>query len=144
MSGRVPLDETEYSRWRAEADRALHGARLQAREGLHNWACFAAEQAAQLAVKGLLHGIGRGAWGHDLVYLGEMLGDGGITVSSEVGGRLRRLGRHYIPARYPNAHPAGPAGAHYGDADSTEAIEDAEEVFRFVDGAWEALHGLAG
>jgi HEPN domain-containing protein len=42
-----------------EADRVVSGARLQADAGLHNWACFAAEQAAQLAVKGLLHGLGR-------------------------------------------------------------------------------------
>ncbi|MGH2957433.1 MAG: HEPN domain-containing protein [Solirubrobacterales bacterium] len=40
--------------------RALESARLQAREGFHDWSCFLAEQAAQLAVKGPLHGIGSG------------------------------------------------------------------------------------
>jgi HEPN domain-containing protein len=144
MSGRAPLDDEEFRRWRTEADRALRSARLQAREELHNWACFAAEQAAQLAVKGLLHGIGRGAWGHDLVHLGEMLGDGEIDVPADLADRLRRLGRHYIPARYPDAHPAGPAGSHYGEADAAEAIGDADEIHRFVDGTWEELHGGTG
>ena len=138
------LDREEFLRWREEAERALQGARVQAQAGLHNWACFAAEQAAQLAVKGLLHGIARGPWGHDLVRLGEGLEEGGIEVAGHVADRLRRLGRHYIPARYPDAHPSGPAGSHYGEADSAEALEDAEAVLRFVDGAWESLYGRAG
>ena len=144
MTRPAPIDDEEYCRWRTEAERALHGARLQAREGLHNWACFAAEQAAQLAVKGLLHGIGMGPWGHDLPRLGEMAAGGGIAVPTDVADRMRRLGRHYISARYPDAHPSGPAGSHYGEADAVEAIRDAEEILRFVDLAWEELGGHAG
>ena len=144
MSGRASLDREEYGRWRAEAGRALRGAHLQAREGLHNWACFAAEQAAQLAVKGLLHGIGSGPWGHDLVHLGQLVAEGGISVPVDTADRMRRLGRHYIPARYPDAHPSGPAGSHYGEADAAEAIGDAEAVLGFVDGAWEELRGQTG
>jgi hypothetical protein len=67
------LDAEEHGRWRAEADRALHGARVQAEAEIYNWACFAAEQAAQLALEGLLHGLGRAPWGHDLVRLCAML-----------------------------------------------------------------------
>src|ERR687892_2455090 len=58
-----PLDREEYERWRAEASRALRHGELAAEDGLHNWACFSAEQSAQLAVKGLLHGLGLGPWG---------------------------------------------------------------------------------
>ncbi|MGH9228819.1 MAG: HEPN domain-containing protein [Acidimicrobiales bacterium] len=43
----------------------------------HNWRCFLAEQAAQMAMKALLHGLGRGPWGHDLVDLGNRLAGGG-------------------------------------------------------------------
>lgn len=39
----------------------------------HNWRCFLAEQAAQMAMKALLHGLGRGPWGHDLMELGKAL-----------------------------------------------------------------------
>src|SRR6266536_4746677 len=101
--GEPPVDRDEFARWRSEADAALRGARLQADALLHNWACFAAEQAAQLAVKGLLHGLGRGPWGHDLVRLGELIGAAGIDFSPGVLDAMRRLGRHYIPARYPDA-----------------------------------------
>ena len=138
------LDVEEFGRWREEADRALRGAILQADAGLHNWGCFGAEQAAQLAVKGLLHGLGRGPWGHDLVRLGEMLRESGLAVPPEIGDRLRRLGRHYITARYPDAHPSGPAGGHYGERDAEEALEDAGELLRFVDATWRELGGSAG
>jgi HEPN domain-containing protein len=136
---RVGRDEPEFTRWRAEADRALAAARVQAEAGLHNWACFAAEQAAQLATKALLHGLGRGPWGHDLVRLGELAGTAGVDLAPGVLDAMRRLGRHYIPARYPDAHPSGPAAAHYAAADSAEALRDAETVLEAVDRAWSAL-----
>jgi HEPN domain-containing protein len=72
---------------------------VQAGAELHNWACFAAEQAAQLAARALLHGLGRGPWGHDLVRLGELARTAGVGFSPEVLDAMRRLGRHYIPAR---------------------------------------------
>jgi HEPN domain-containing protein len=134
-----PRDEPEFERWRAEAGRALEGARVQARAGLHNWACFAAEQAAQLATKALLHGLGRGPWGHDLVRLGEMAHDAGAGLRQEVLDAMRRLGRHYIPARYPDAHPSGPAADHYAASDSAEAIRDAETVLAAIDEVWRLL-----
>ncbi len=65
------LDRAEFDRWRVAADDAGRAANVQADAALSNWACFLAEQAAQLAIKGLLHGIGAGAWGHDLVQLAE-------------------------------------------------------------------------
>jgi HEPN domain-containing protein len=135
----VPRDEAEFERWRAEADRALAGSRVQAEAGLHNWACFAAEQAAQLATKALLHGLGRGPWGHDLVRLGELAVDSGVALSRGTLDAMRRLGRHDIPARYPDAHPSGSAGAHYGASDSAEAIRDAEAVLAAIDEAWRSL-----
>jgi HEPN domain-containing protein len=101
VSAEIPLDDEEFARWRRDADRALESARVQSREGVHNWACFAAEQASQLAL------------------------------------RLRRLGRHYIPARYPDTHASGGASEHYEEEESTEAVADAEAVLAFVDSAWE-------
>jgi HEPN domain-containing protein len=134
------FDLTEYRRWRREADDALKGARLQADGGLHNWACFLAEQAAQLAVKGLLHGVGRGAWGHDLVALGEALE---TALERDLPDHLRsafqRLSRHHIPARYPDAHPSGTPGAHYGQDDVRQALEDLAAVLEYVDERWSML-----
>lgn len=121
------VDQTEFLRWRAAADSARQSANLQAGAQLFNWACFLAEQSAQLAVKGLLHGIGAGAWGHDLVELGRALGEAiGEAVPTEVAAALRRLSRHYIPARYPDAHPSGSPGSHYGGEDADQALAGPE------------------
>ena len=139
MDERPPLDTDEYRRWREEASQALRGARLQHDADLYNWGCFLAEQSAQLALKGLLHGLGRGPWGHDLVRLGELAGEV-LEVPEEIATALRRLSRHYIPARYPDAHPSGPPGPHYGPTDSAEAIGDAAAILEFVDRIWTELN----
>lgn len=141
MEQTPPLDAEEFGRWRGEADRALESARVQLERELHNWACFSAEQAAQLAVKGLLHGLGRGPWGHDLDRLGTMVIAAGVALPQEMIDRMHRLSRHYIPARYPDAHPGGQPGEHYGAHDAEEAIVDAESIIGFVDGVWVEVHG---
>ena len=134
----APVDLDEFRRWRVEADAALRGAQLQADAGLHNWGCFAAEQATQLAAKGLLHGLGRGPWGNDLVRVGELLSEVG-ALPGDVADALRRLSRHYIPARYPDAHPSGPPGIHYGPSDSEQALADARRALAHVDALWDAV-----
>lgn len=136
-----PLDAEEFRRWRREADHALAGAEREAAAGAHNWACFLAERAAQLGLKAFLHGLGLGPWGHDLVLLGARAAEAGIQVPPEVRETLARLGRHYIPSRYPDAHAAGPPSEHYTEADSRQAAQDARAVLAFVDGAWEGLRG---
>jgi len=131
------VDAQEFERWRGEADRALELAQLATREGLYGWTCFAAEQAAQLAVKGLLHGLGRGPWGHDLVALTEMLRDAGIDVPQEVADRLAELSQFYIAPRYPDAHPSGGAGEHYTATQAARANELASGVLAWIDEQWE-------
>lgn len=135
-----PLDEDERDRWRAEADRALQAARVQEAAGLHNWACFAAEQAAQLALKALLHGVGAAPWGHDLVRLGDLVNEKELALDPDVADAVRRLARHYIPSRYPDAHASGTVAEHYGASDASSAIEDAELVLAFADRIWSELH----
>lgn len=134
------LDGSEFKRWREAAEGAKRSAELQAQAGLFNWACFMAEQAAQLAVKGLLHGMGAGAWGHDLLALGDPLSEqAGLPLPASVVGALQRLSRHYIPARYPDAYAGGSPQAHYGPDDATQALEDLAAVAAHVDNFWDEL-----
>ncbi len=39
------------------------------------WACFQAQQAAEKALKALIHGLGVGVWGHSIVELLNVLKD---------------------------------------------------------------------
>jgi len=133
------LDHVEFDRWRSQADRTVATARLAAGGDSHGWACFLCEQAAQLAVKGLLHAIGEEAWGHDLPQLvARAAGSVGIDRSA-VADAADELSRHYIPARYPDAHPAGTADEHYNATSSRLAFDYVEVVLGAVDDAWRAL-----
>jgi len=135
----VPLDRDEFARWREEADRALGAAVREAQAGNHNWSCFLAEQAAQLAVKALLHGLGRAPWGHDLEQLTRALSEAGVELPDEVTAGARHLARHYIPARYPDAHPAASPGSRYVADDSAGALRAARTLLAFVDDTWESV-----
>jgi HEPN domain-containing protein len=138
------LDHREFDRWREAANVARRGAEVQRDARLYNWSCFLAEQSAQLAVKGLLHGIGSGAWGHDLVQLGENVAAAmNEPTPPPMEAALRRLSRHYIPARYPDAHPGGSPGAYYGATDAEQALSDLDEVLRFIDVRWARLRDAA-
>ncbi|MGH8909010.1 MAG: HEPN domain-containing protein [Egibacteraceae bacterium] len=105
-----------------------------------------AEQAAQLAVKGLLHGVGRGdrARGHDLVRLLDAAADtAGLAVSDEVREAAVRLSRHYQPTRYPDALPGGTPHSRYQAEDATVARIDADRLVDAVDEARAALREAA-
>ena len=66
----------------ADADLRLAG---HARDGAaHDWACFAAQQAAEKALKAVLMSRGADAWGHTVTaLLGVVTGD---DVAEELGG----------------------------------------------------------
>lgn len=128
----VDVDETEFQRWREQADSALAAAHMLA-DTQSAWACFCSEQAAQLAIKGLLHAAGLAAWGHDLVELESRLGEPLEDAWPGAAGEAMRLARHYIPTRYPDAHPGGAPADRYARADALAAIADAEFVIRSVD-----------
>ncbi|RLI07550.1 DNA-binding protein [Candidatus Bathyarchaeota archaeon] len=115
----------------AQAMRDLKAARDSLEDGNHEWACFQAQQAAEKALKALLLGLGRGAWGHSLVELldelSEIYGD-----APDLLARARELDRHYIPARYPNAFESGYPGMYYDEEAAGRAISCAEEIMGWV------------
>ena len=114
--------------WLRQAELDVATARDNQRAGHHEWACFAAQQAAQKAVKGFHESTGTEAWGHSVVELLRGLKD----VPGDVMDSGKALDKHYIPARYPNTHPAGAPGDLYTAAEGQRAISDAERVIEYV------------
>lgn len=142
---RTVLDAPEFGRWQAAAGVAVEAAGREAAAGANQWACFLAEQAAQLAVKGLLRGIGAPGWGHDLVALGEHLEAAlGEPLDPEVREALATLSQYYIPTRYPDATPSGDPGAHYTPRHAAAAVAHAERIRSFVADRWRRLVEAAG
>jgi HEPN domain-containing protein len=115
--------------WFAQAERDLEQAHSSQREGRHEWACFAAHQAAEKAIKALHLARGQEAWGH---VAARLLRELPVDVPLELVERARVLDNFYVPTRYPNGHPAGPPFEHYGSVQSDQAIEYADQIVRFV------------
>ena len=117
--------------WLTQAKRDLEQALDSRRAERHEWACFAAQQAAEKAVKALHLHLGQEAWGHVIARLLQELPKS-IEVKQELIDKGRTLDNFYIPARYPNSHPAGAPFEHYGSLQSEEAISYAREIIEFV------------
>jgi HEPN domain-containing protein len=117
--------------WLGQAVRDMDQAEDSRRAGRHEWACFAAQQAAEKAVKALHLSLGQEAWGHVVARLLRELPDE-VPLPEGIGDKARVLDAYYIPPRYPNSHPEGAPFEHYGSLQSEEAIRYAREILEFV------------
>jgi HEPN domain-containing protein len=120
--------------WFRQARRDLEQARMSAQTGYYEWACFAAQQAAEKAVKAVFQQRHLEAWGH---VVHQLLGKWPTenVPSAELMDAARRLDRHYIPTRYPNGFESGAPGDFYTDADAQQALLDAEAILELCTGA---------
>ncbi|MGB6067711.1 MAG: HEPN domain-containing protein [Desulfomonilaceae bacterium] len=115
--------------WLAQAVRDLEQARACKLEGRHEWACFAAQQSAEKAVKALHLALGQEAWGH---LVARLLTELPSPVPGDLIEKAKVLDNFYIPTRYANGHPEGAPFEHYGPIQSKEAIRYAGEILEFV------------
>ena len=90
--------------WFRQAERDLEQAVASSRDGLHEWACFAAQQAAEKAAKALHLAKGQEAWGHVVARLLTQLP---FAVPPDLIEKARVLDNYYVPTRYANGHPEG-------------------------------------
>lgn len=104
-------------------------ARIARQAGRHEWACFAAHQSAEKALKALHLSLGQEAWGH---LIARLLRELPIAAPSELLDKARTLDALYIPTRYPDAFPEGAPAEHYGPSQSREAFTHAEAILGFV------------
>jgi HEPN domain-containing protein len=115
--------------WFARAERDLEQARASQRDSRHEWACFAAHQAAEKALKALHLARGQEAWGH---VVARLLTELPFSAPEALVDKARVLDSGYVPTRYPNGHPQGAPFEHYGELQSREDIEYAGEILEFV------------
>lgn len=116
--------------WLAQARRDLEQAEASQRDERHEWACFAAQQSAEKAVKACHLARGQEAWGH---VVARLLRELPLSVPELLIEKGRTLDNFYIATRYANGHPEGAPFEHYGPLQSAEAIRYAREILEFVD-----------
>ena len=122
------------SDWLRQADRDLKHAKNAVDDGDFEWACFAAEQAAEKAVKAVYEHLRGEGWGHTVSkLLRELPAELGIPV--ELGDAALRLDKLYIATRYPNGFESGAPGDFYTRREAEEAIVDAAAIIEFCRGA---------
>jgi HEPN domain-containing protein len=129
-TGNLPMTERS-SDWFRQAERDLEQAKDSQAAGRHEWACFAAHQAAEKAVKALHLVQRQEAWGHVVARLLRELPEN-LDVPEELIAMAQVLDNFYIPTRYPNGHPSGSPFDHYGVLQSQQAVKYAGEIIKFV------------
>lgn len=115
--------------WFAQAEYDFKHAQNSQENGSHEWACFAARQSAEKAIKGLHLFLGQEAWGHVVAQLIRQLPG---KVPDDLANRAKVLDNFYVSTRYPNGHPDGAPFDHYGPLQSNEALNHADQILEFV------------
>jgi len=130
---------SEARRWLSEAEWDLETARILHERGRYNAAVFYCHQAAEKAVKAMLYSVNEAPWGHSVRILLERYAEAsGEHLARDLFTKARELDRHYIPSRYPNAHPSGTPHEAYDEETSLRALESAE---RFLEVARRVIGG---
>jgi HEPN domain-containing protein len=114
--------------WFRQAEADLAHARRALDDGAHEWACFAAQQAAEKAAKAAHAALGQEAWGHVVTELLEALRAQEPGIDDALLDRARALDKLYIPTRYPNGLASGAPTDFYTRPEAERAIADTEAV----------------
>ncbi|MCX8068481.1 MAG: HEPN domain-containing protein [Anaerolineae bacterium] len=98
--------------------------------GDYEWACLAAQRAAEKVLKALYEQQGLEVRGHSILALLR-----GLRESYEVPGEFyafaRALTRYYLEARYPNGFPEGAPFEYFDEEMAQEAALAAEAILRW-------------
>jgi HEPN domain-containing protein len=116
--------------WFRQALKDFEHARRSIELGDYEWACLAAHQAAEKAVKALYQKLGIEVWGHSISRLLENLPEG-LKPSNELIDITKELDKHYITTRYPNAYPEGAPMDYYTKSEAERVVEYARRVIEF-------------
>ncbi|MBS7627158.1 HEPN domain-containing protein [Candidatus Bathyarchaeota archaeon] len=120
------------SDWLSQATRDVRLAELSLKEHYYEWACFAAQQAAEKAVKALIQKLGGEAWGHSVASLLESLPEN--LRDSSLYDKALELDQAYIPSRYPNSHPKNYPGVLYTRSMAERLIKYSKEIIEYCQG----------
>ncbi len=129
------FDSGEYRRWLAQAEHTLASARRDAEAGDFAWACFKAQQAGEYAVKALLRGLSRPAYGHAIRRLLQEVAALALELPEGVQAAGQLLDRHYVPTRYPDAYPEGSPHEYYDARAAEEAVTAAHQIIGWIQSA---------
>ena len=121
-----------FKDWMLQAEKDIEHAKKSLEMKDYSWSCFASQQAAEKAVKGLYDFLGGEGWGHMIVKLIKELPEDRISIEPSLLEKAVYLDKLYIPTRYPNGFESGAPADYYTRKESEEAIRHAEDILSFV------------
>jgi len=131
-SGWLQLDMVSRADdWFRQSLRDLEHAKVSVGSGHYEWACFAAQQAAEKAVKALFQKLGVEVWGHSVSKMLEQLPEA-HRPREELIDMAKSLDKGYISTRYPNTHPEGSPMDFYTKEEAERMVLYAEQIIGFV------------
>lgn len=116
--------------WLRQAERDLEVAHTTLAAEQYDWSCFAAQQAAEKALKGLYQVHHSEGWGHVLADLIRAITDHEPQIATFLeSGKI--LDKHYIVTRYPNGLAKGAPADAYTRTEAQQAIRYAKDIVEF-------------
>lgn len=115
--------------WLRQANKDFMHAKKSLRMKDFEWACFAAQQSAEKALKALYDYLGGEGWGHSVT---KLLKELPLRIDKRLLKESAALDKMYIPARYPNGFETGAPADYFTDTDAKEAIAHAKDILSFV------------
>ena len=126
------MKREELERYLRQARHTLESGQRDAEEGDHDWACFKAQQAAELALKGWLRASGLWVTGHSVLALLERMREF-ERVPEEILDCARELDKVYVPSRYPDVYDWGAPVDYYSRKDADYHLDCAARILEFVE-----------
>ena len=117
--------------WMRQARSDLRHAQHSIEVGDFEWACFAAQQAAEKALKAIYQEQHQVVLGHSILTLIQGLEQ--RRADEALLNRARRLDKLYIPTRYPNGFDQGAPVDYYTKKDAEAGISDAKAILEWCE-----------
>ena len=114
--------------WVRQAEADLAQARESNRDAHYEWACFAAQQAAEKAAASACVALGHRARLAGVTDALQLLRSHREGVDDELLDRARALDKHHLLTRYPKFFASGAPTDFYTQSEAERAIADAETV----------------
>ena len=116
--------------WLRQAQRDLRHAEHAVEDADYEWACFAAQQAAEKALKAVYQKMGAEARGHSVTALIGNL-PRSLASPATLLEKAKVLDKYYIPTRYPNSFEQGIPGEYFTGDEAKVAINFSREILDF-------------
>lgn len=124
------MKREEWQRYCRQSRHTLESAQRDCDEGDHAWACFKAQQAAELALKGYLRATREYVTGHSVTRLLAMFDEHEVDKFTKC---ARDLDKVYIPTRYPDVYDAGAPYEYFTKQDAEHSLRCASEILDWLD-----------